>query len=58
MDYQVGDIVEMSVSRYNKGVVRKKINGTEYYYVAALEDNKEVGLVYVVHSSEMDKINN
>lgn len=56
MEYQVGDMVNILTLRYDKGVVRKRVAGTEYYYVSILENNRENGLLYVLHTSEIEKI--
>lgn len=56
MEYQVGDMVNILTLRYDKGVVRKRVNGTEYYMVSILENNRENGLTYVLHTSEIEPL--
>lgn len=56
MEYQVGDMVNILTLRYDKGVVRKRVNGTEYWMIGILENGKENGLLYVLHTSEIEPL--
>ena len=56
MEYQIGDMVNILTLRYDKGIVRKRVIGTEYYMVSILENNRENGLLYVLHTSEIEPL--